>query len=190
MSLLLREALGGSIRRARNERRRTLRDVSRSASVSLGYLSEIERGRKEPSSELLAAICEALALPLPELLDDVADTLRPGARPVPAVDPALRSAVEAAFSDAGTAPTPSAAPSGASDAAATPSAAAAPSACATLPAPPEPTDPAPPRTVALPEPEGAELPDVVEPVVGATPVRLVGRRPVPGATGPVVGAAA
>ena len=101
MSLLLREALGGSIRRARNERRRTLRDVSRSASVSLGYLSEIERGRKEPSSELLAAICDALALPLPELLDDVADTLRPGARrPVPAVDPALRSAVEEAFSDA------------------------------------------------------------------------------------------
>jgi len=189
MSLLLREALGGSIRRARNERRRTLRDVSRSASVSLGYLSEIERGRKEPSSELLAAICDALALPLPELLDDVADTLRPGARPVPAVDPALRSAVEEAFSDAGTT---DAAASGSSSSAAEAAAADAPSgasACATLPAPPEPTDPATPSTVALPEPEGAE-PDVVDPVIGATPVRLVGRRTVGPSSVKVVGAAA
>ncbi|HKS49573.1 MAG TPA: helix-turn-helix transcriptional regulator, partial [Amycolatopsis sp.] len=69
MALLLREAIGGSIRRARTGRRRTLRDVSREARVSLGYLSEIERGRKEPSSELLAAVCEALDLPLSELLD-------------------------------------------------------------------------------------------------------------------------
>ena len=107
MALLLREAIGGTIRRARTERRRTLRDVSRDARVSLGYLSEIERGRKEPSSELLAAICDALALSLPELLDDVADSLRPDTpRRVPArladrrlvgVDPALRSAVEEAF---------------------------------------------------------------------------------------------
>ena len=86
MSVLLREAIGGSIRRARTERNRTLRDVSHSARVSLGYLSEIERGRKEPSSELLAAICEALKLPLPDLLDEVADALRPDdeapARPV------------------------------------------------------------------------------------------------------------
>lgn len=107
MALLLREAIGGTIRRARTERRRTLRDVSRDARVSLGYLSEIERGRKEPSSELLAAICEALALPLPDLLDDVAATMRPAPtearRPARladrrlAVDPALRSAVEEAF---------------------------------------------------------------------------------------------
>ena len=186
MSLLLREALGGSIRRARNERRRTLRDVSRSASVSLGYLSEIERGRKEPSSELLAAICDALALPLPELLDDVADTLRPGARPVPAVDPALRSAVEEAFSDAGTT---AAAASPASSTEAAPRASGTPSACATLPTPPEPTDPVTPSTVALPEPEGAE-PDVVDPVIGATPVRLVGRRAVAATSVKVVGAAA
>jgi XRE family transcriptional regulator, stress-response regulator len=107
MALLLREAIGGTIRRARTARRRTLRDVSRDARVSLGYLSEIERGRKEPSSELLAAICNALALSLPDLLDDVADSLRPDTpRRVPArlaerrlvgVDPALRSAVEEAF---------------------------------------------------------------------------------------------
>ena len=59
MALLLREAIGAGLRRARTARRRTLRDVSRRARVSLGYLSEVERGRKEPSSELLAAICEA-----------------------------------------------------------------------------------------------------------------------------------
>ena len=110
MALLLREAIGGTIRRARTERRRTLRDVSRDARVSLGYLSEIERGRKEPSSELLAAICDALALSLPELLDDVADSMRPEPRRAPArlaerrlvgVDPALRSAVEEALEGAG-----------------------------------------------------------------------------------------
>ena len=68
MAVLLREAIGGSLRRARTARRRTLRDVSRRARVSLGYLSEVERGRKEPSSELLAAICEALDVALPDLL--------------------------------------------------------------------------------------------------------------------------
>ena len=119
MALLLREAIGGTIRRARTERRRTLRDVSRDARVSLGYLSEVERGRKEPSSELLAAICDALALSLPDLLDDVANTLRPEAlrpeaphraparlaeRRLVGVDPALRSAVEEAFGAAEAAP--------------------------------------------------------------------------------------
>ncbi|MFR9804368.1 helix-turn-helix domain-containing protein [Pseudonocardia sp. RS010] len=71
MALLLREAIGGSLRRARTLRKRTLRDVSRAARVSLGYLSEVERGRKEPSSELLAAICEALDIALPDLLAEV-----------------------------------------------------------------------------------------------------------------------
>lgn len=107
MAQLLREAIGGTIRRARTERRRTLRDVSKDARVSLGYLSEIERGRKEPSSELLAAICEALALPLPDLLDDVAESMRPVREPAMArrrlvgVDPALLSAVEEALEGAG-----------------------------------------------------------------------------------------
>lgn len=77
MTLLLREAIGGSLRRARAARHRTLRDVSAAARVSLGYLSEVERGRKEASSELLAAICDALELPLPELLHAAAATLRP-----------------------------------------------------------------------------------------------------------------
>ena len=80
MAVLLREAIGGSLRRARTARRRTLRDVSRRARVSLGYLSEVERGRKEPSSELLAAICEALDVALPDLLTEAAEALA-GRRP-------------------------------------------------------------------------------------------------------------
>ena len=75
MAVLLREAIGGSLRRVRTARRRTLRDVSRRARVSLGYLSEVERGRKEPSSELLAAICEALDITLPDLLTEAAATM-------------------------------------------------------------------------------------------------------------------
>ena len=75
MAVLMREAIGGTLRRARTARKRTLRDVSRRARVSLGYLSEVERGRKEPSSELLAAICEALDISLPDLLTEAADTI-------------------------------------------------------------------------------------------------------------------
>ena len=56
--------------------RRTLREVSASARVSLGYLSEVERGQKEPSSELLAAICGALDIELSELFAEVSQTLR------------------------------------------------------------------------------------------------------------------
>jgi transcriptional regulator with XRE-family HTH domain len=82
MSLLLREAIGGSIRRARTERRRTLRDVSKEARVSLGYLSEIERGRKEPSSELLAAICEALDMTVADLLVEAAADMAVAGRTV------------------------------------------------------------------------------------------------------------
>ena len=81
MTLLLREAIGDRLRRARTGQHRTLRDVSRAARVSLGYLSEVERGRKEASSELLAAICGALALPLADLLREVATDLGNGARP-------------------------------------------------------------------------------------------------------------
>jgi transcriptional regulator with XRE-family HTH domain len=56
--------------------RRTLREVSASARVSLGYLSEVERGQKEPSSELLAAICAALDLEMSELFTEVSQILR------------------------------------------------------------------------------------------------------------------
>ncbi|WP_020422108.1 helix-turn-helix domain-containing protein [Amycolatopsis sp. ATCC 39116] len=72
MTVLLREAIGDRLRHARTNKRRTLRDISRAAKVSLGYLSEVERGQKEASSELLASICEALELPLAELLSNVA----------------------------------------------------------------------------------------------------------------------
>lgn len=75
MTVLLREAVGERLRRARADQSRTLRDVSRAARVSLGYLSEVERGRKEASSELLGSICDALDLPLPELLVTVAGDL-------------------------------------------------------------------------------------------------------------------
>jgi len=78
MTVLLREALGERLRRARTTQRRTLREVSREARVSLGYLSEVERGRKEASSELLASICDALELPLDELLRRVAGDIGPG----------------------------------------------------------------------------------------------------------------
>jgi transcriptional regulator with XRE-family HTH domain len=72
MTVLLREAIGDRLRHARTNQRRTLRDISRAARVSLGYLSEVERGQKEASSELLASICQALDLPLGELLHKVA----------------------------------------------------------------------------------------------------------------------
>lgn len=78
MALLLREAIGDSLRRTRVSQSRTLREVSSSARVSLGYLSEIERGRKEASSELLAAICNALEVPLSDVLFDVSESMADG----------------------------------------------------------------------------------------------------------------
>ena len=74
--MLLRDALGETLRDARTSQNRTLRDVSTAANVSLGYLSEVERGRKEASSELLASICDALDLRLSDVLDTVSHNLR------------------------------------------------------------------------------------------------------------------
>ena len=73
---LLRTQLGNTLRGHRQRQRRTLRDVSGVARVSLGYLSEVERGQKEASSELLASICEALDLELADLLAEVSLELR------------------------------------------------------------------------------------------------------------------
>lgn len=80
--MLLRDALGETLRDARTRQNRTLRDVSTAANVSLGYLSEVERGRKEASSELLASICDALDLELSDVLDSASSALRtiPAAR--------------------------------------------------------------------------------------------------------------
>lgn len=69
--MLLRDAVGKELRAARVAQSRTLRDVARDARVSLGYLSEVERGQKEASSELLASICNALNIQLSALLSDV-----------------------------------------------------------------------------------------------------------------------
>jgi len=65
---LLRSVLGEALRRARLEQGRTLADVATAARVSLPYLSEVERGRKEVSSEVLAALCDALGIDLAHLL--------------------------------------------------------------------------------------------------------------------------
>ncbi|MDG9675074.1 helix-turn-helix transcriptional regulator [Micromonospora parva] len=73
--ILLRRVIGDALRARRQGQQRTLREVSTAANVSLGYLSEIERGHKEPSSELLAAICDALGARLSELLREVSDTV-------------------------------------------------------------------------------------------------------------------
>jgi transcriptional regulator with XRE-family HTH domain len=73
---LLRTQLGHTLRDHRLSQRRTLRDVSGAARVSLGYLSEVERGQKEASSELLASICDALELELADLLAEVSLQLR------------------------------------------------------------------------------------------------------------------
>ena len=73
---LLRTHIGSTLRQARISQGRTLRDVAKAARVSLGYLSEVERGQKEASSELLNSICQALDLSLLTVISDVTIALR------------------------------------------------------------------------------------------------------------------
>lgn len=73
---LLRRVLGDTLRGRRLRQRRTLREVSGAARVSLGYLSEVERGQKEASSELLASICEALDVKMSDVLSEVSENMR------------------------------------------------------------------------------------------------------------------
>lgn len=73
--VLFRRLLGEVLRTQRMRQGRTLRQVSADARVSLGYISEIERGQKEASSELLASICSALDVPLSEILGEVSDAV-------------------------------------------------------------------------------------------------------------------
>lgn len=73
--IVLRQVIGDELRRRRQDQGRTLRDVSAAAAVSLGYLSEVERGQKEASSELLAAICGALDVPMSDILSSVTDQI-------------------------------------------------------------------------------------------------------------------
>src|ERR1700741_1403491 len=73
--VLLRRVIGDALRARRQGQHRTLREVSTAANVSLGYLSEIERGQKEASSELPSSICDALDTQLSQLLREASDTL-------------------------------------------------------------------------------------------------------------------
>ena len=73
--VLFRRLLGDVLRDRRMQRGLTLREVSAEARVSLGYISEIERGQKEASSELLASLCHALDMPLSDVLRNVSDAV-------------------------------------------------------------------------------------------------------------------
>lgn len=73
--VVLRREIGDVLRAARQRQSRTLREVSSAARVSLGYLSEVERGQKEASSELLASICEALDVPMSVVLREASDRI-------------------------------------------------------------------------------------------------------------------
>ena len=73
--VLFRRLLGDVLRDKRTQRGLTLREVSAGARVSLGYISEIERGQKEASSELLSSLCDALDVPLSDVLREVSDTV-------------------------------------------------------------------------------------------------------------------
>ena len=105
MEPLWREAAGDELRQERHRSERTLADVAEHAGISVQYLSEVERGRKEPSSEVLAAVAGALGLRLADLTLRVAAAVaRPGLpggltsgsrRPIPGatvrVDPDVRA---------------------------------------------------------------------------------------------------
>ena len=73
--VLFRRLLGDVLRRERMLPGLTLREVSATARVSLGYISEIERGQKEASSELLSSLCGALDVPLSDVLREVSDAV-------------------------------------------------------------------------------------------------------------------
>lgn len=73
--VLFRRLLGDVLRNRRARRGLTLRELSKEAGVSLGYISEIERGRKEASSELLSSLCGALDVPLSSVLREVSDAV-------------------------------------------------------------------------------------------------------------------
>ncbi|HEX5541994.1 MAG TPA: helix-turn-helix transcriptional regulator [Micromonospora sp.] len=106
--VLLRRVIGDALRARRQGQHRTLREVSTAANVSLGYLSEVERGQKEASSELLAAICDALGAQLSEVLREASDTVAlaeqmsdvlPPAQERPVVEPARQRSGEGQSAD-------------------------------------------------------------------------------------------
>ena len=103
---VLRTLLGEALRTTRLSQERTLREVSSAARVSLGYLSEVERGQKEASSELLASICRALGVRLSDVLRDVSESLsalEPAPETVPDTLPTALPPLEPVGADAPTA---------------------------------------------------------------------------------------
>jgi transcriptional regulator with XRE-family HTH domain len=111
---LLREVYGRLLRRLRQQQGRTLAEVAAEAGISMAYLSEIERGLKEPSSEILAAVCGALDATIVGLvgaahveLRDLTDDVAPEAR---VLDLASRRGVHARAVDGAGAASTSAAP--------------------------------------------------------------------------------
>ncbi len=72
---LIRQEIGDVLRDFRTQKGQTLRQVAARANVALGYLSEVERGQKEASSEILASLAEALEVPVSEILREVSDRL-------------------------------------------------------------------------------------------------------------------
>lgn len=74
--MLLRHVIGAVLRRIRRDRGRTLESVARSASMSMQYLSELERGLKDPSSEVLRSVCDALGVTLEDVLAEAGEMLR------------------------------------------------------------------------------------------------------------------
>lgn len=73
--ILVRQEIGDVLRDFRLQKGRTLRQVAGDASVALGYLSEVERGQKEASSEILAAVADALDTPLSVIMGEVSERL-------------------------------------------------------------------------------------------------------------------
>ena len=73
--ILVRQEIGDVLRDFRLQKGRTLRQVASKASVALGYLSEVERGQKEASSEILASVAEALDTPISVIMREVGDRL-------------------------------------------------------------------------------------------------------------------
>lgn len=81
-TMLMREAVGATFRELRLAQGKTLRETSAQAQVALGYLSEVERAHKEASSEIVAAICEALEVPLSSFMRKVSDKIANTETPV------------------------------------------------------------------------------------------------------------
>lgn len=73
--ILVRHEIGEVLRDFRQQKGRTLRQVASRASVALGYLSEVERGQKEASSEILASVAEALDVPISTIMREVGDRI-------------------------------------------------------------------------------------------------------------------